>query len=92
MATILSSPPATKASLEALLREKRLQAEAPPLRGEDQRLRRVPTGVVEVDALLSGGLPRGELSEIHGPVSSGRTGLLLGLLARTTRAGALASA
>ena len=94
MATTLSSLRtrlATKATLEALLREKRLQAEAPPLRGEDQRLRRVPTGVAEVDALLSGGFPRGELSEIHGPLSSGRTGLLLGLLARTTRSGALAA-
>ena len=91
MATTLSSPPATKATLEALLREKRLQAEAPPLRGEDQRIRRVPTGIAEVDALLNGGFPRGELSEIHGPVSSGRTGLLLGLLARTTRSGALAA-
>jgi hypothetical protein len=91
MATTLLSPPATKATLEALLREKRLQAEAPPLRGEDQRRRRVPTGMAEVDALVGGGFPRGELSEIHGPVSSGRTGLLLGLLARTTRKGALAA-
>ena len=91
MATTLLSPPATKATLEALLREKRLQAEAPPLRGEDQRLRRVSTGVAEVDALVGGGFPRGELSEIHGPVSSGRTGLLLGLLARTTRTGSLAA-
>jgi hypothetical protein len=91
MAATLLSPPTTKATLEALLREKKLQAEAPPLRGEDRRLRRVPTGVPEVDALLDGGFPRGELSEVHGPVSSGRTGLLLGLLARTTRAGALAA-
>ncbi len=91
MATTFSSPLATKATLEALLREKKLQAEAPPLRGEDQRLRRVPTGTAEVDALLNGGFPRGELSEIHGPISSGRTGLLLGLLARTTRSGALAA-
>ncbi len=91
MTTTLSSPPAKKAVLEALLHEKKLQAEAPPLRGEDRRLRRVPTGIAATDALLNGGFPRGQLSEIHGPVSSGRTGLLLGLLAHTTRAGALAA-
>jgi hypothetical protein len=38
-----------------------------------------------------GGFPRGEQSEIHGPPSSGRTGVLLALLAHTTRAGALAA-
>lgn len=91
MATTLSSPPARKAALEALLREKKLQAEAPPLRGEDRRLRRVSTGVAATDALLSGGFPRGELSEIHGRPSSGRTGHLLGLLASTTRSGTLAA-
>jgi hypothetical protein len=82
---------AAKARLEALLREKKLQADAPPLRGEDCGLRPVPTGVPAVDALLGGGFPRGQLSEIHGPVSSGRTGLLLATLARATRRGALAA-
>ncbi|MCG6923908.1 MAG: DNA recombination/repair protein RecA [Acidobacteria bacterium] len=94
MATTLSSfrtGPATKAALETLLREKKLQAEAPPLRGEDRRHRRVPTGQAGVDHLLEGGFPRGHLSEVHGPVSSGRTGLVLALIARTTRAGALAA-
>ncbi|MDP9268410.1 MAG: hypothetical protein M3P27_08825, partial [Acidobacteriota bacterium] len=43
----------------------------------------LPTGVPEVDA-LTGGLPRGALSEIIGPVSSGRTSLLLALLAQAT--------
>jgi len=84
-------PGATRARLEALLREKKLQAEAPPLRGEECGLRPVPTGVPAVDALLAGGFPRGQLSEIHGPASSGRTGLLLALLARATRRGALAA-
>jgi hypothetical protein len=40
-----------------------------------------------VDRLLDGGLPRGRLSEIAGPFSSGRTSLALSLLARTTAAG-----
>ncbi len=43
----------------------------------------VPTGVPEVD-LATGGLPRGCLTEIYGPASSGRTTLLLSILARAT--------
>jgi hypothetical protein len=80
-----------KRALEDLLWARRLQADEPPLRGEDRRLRPLSTGIAEVDALVGGGFPRGALSEIHGPASSGRTGVLLGLLARTTRAGALAA-
>jgi hypothetical protein len=44
----------------------------------------VPTGVAALDA-LTGGLPRGALSEITGPASSGRTGVMLAALAETTR-------
>jgi hypothetical protein len=40
----------------------------------------VPSGVPEVDALM-GGIPRGCLTEIVGPASSGRTGLLISLMA-----------
>jgi len=46
----------------------------------------VPTGVVEVDALTTG-LPRGALTEICGSASSGRTSLLLSLLAAATGRG-----
>jgi recombination protein RecA len=42
------------------------------------------TGIAEVDA-LTGGLPRGALTEVCGPGSSGRTALLLSLLAGFTR-------
>ena len=35
-------------------------------------------------ALLGGGLPRGQVSEVHGPRSSGRTGLVLSLAAACT--------
>jgi RecA/RadA recombinase len=80
-----------KRALEALLRVRRLQAAEPPLRGEDRSRRPLATGIAELDALLAGGFPRGELSEIHGLASSGRTGVLLALLAHTTRAGALAA-
>ena len=43
----------------------------------------VPTGVPEVDS-ATGGLPRGCLTEIVGPASSGRTSLLLSILAAAT--------
>jgi hypothetical protein len=44
----------------------------------------VSSGVREVDA-LTGGLPRGGLTEVCGPVSSGRTSLLLAVLAAATQ-------
>jgi len=50
-------------------------------------VRRVPTGIAALDALLGGGLPRGHLSEIVGGPSSGRTALLHALLASATRRG-----
>ncbi len=46
----------------------------------------VPTGLTQVDA-LTGGLPRGTLTEIFGPASSGRTSLLLAILAQATARG-----
>jgi hypothetical protein len=85
-----AAPAERKRVLEDLLRARRLQADGPPLRGEDVR-RPVATGIAALDAILAGGFPRGELSEIHGPASSGRTGVLLSLLARATATGALAA-
>jgi len=84
-------PSALKLALEDLLRARRLQAEGPPLRGEDRRLSPLATGLSVIDALLGGGFPRGQVSEVHGPASSGGTGLALSLLARSTRRGALAA-
>ena len=43
----------------------------------------VPSGIPALDA-ATGGLPRGCLTEIFGPASSGRTGLLLSILAQAT--------
>jgi hypothetical protein len=42
-----------------------------------------PTGVAEIDA-VAGGVPRGAITEICGPASSGRTSLLVSLLAEAT--------
>ena len=46
----------------------------------------VSSGIAALDG-LTGGWPRGCLSEICGPVSSGRTGVLLAALARSTQNG-----
>jgi len=43
----------------------------------------IPTGIPQVDE-LTGGVPRGGLTEIFGPASSGRTSLLLALMAQAT--------
>ncbi len=48
----------------------------------------VLTGIAELDR-LTGGLPRGALSEICGPASSGRTSVLLALMASITATGEL---
>ena len=82
-------PSALKNALEDLLRARRLQADEPPLRGEDRRGRALATGIAPLDDLLYGGFPRGQVSEVHGAPSSGRTGLVLALVARLTRAGSL---
>ncbi|MFK7898486.1 MAG: hypothetical protein AB8G23_21820 [Myxococcota bacterium] len=50
-----------------------------------------PTGIPALDARLGGGFPRGRLSEICGPASSGRTSLALSLLAETLARGVLAA-
>ncbi len=46
----------------------------------------VPTGIPEIDE-LTGGLPRGALTEIYGPACSGRTSLLFSALAARTAQG-----
>jgi hypothetical protein len=84
-------PAERKRALEALLQVRRLRRDAPPLRGEDNRHRPLSTGVAALDAVLGGGLPRGRLSELHGPTSSGRTGVLVASIAALTSAGALAA-
>jgi len=50
-----------------------------------------PTAIAGLDARLHGGLPCGQLSEIAGPPSSGRTTLLLQVLAAATCRGEIAA-
>ncbi len=47
----------------------------------------LPTGIASIDTLLHGGIPRGNMTEIAGEPSSGRTTLLHSLLASATRKG-----
>jgi hypothetical protein len=56
--------------------------------GQQPHGTRHATGLKEVDAVLGGGFPAGCLSEVSGPLSSGRTSVAFGLLAELTRAGA----
>jgi hypothetical protein len=50
-------------------------------------VRRLSSGQEHIDALLSGGIPRGRISEFLGPHSSGKTSLVYCLIAATTRRG-----
>ena len=50
-------------------------------------LPRLSSGWQRLDALLGGGVPRGRISEVLGPLTSGKTSLLLVLLAAATRRG-----
>lgn len=82
------------ARLESALRERKLDrtltTALPPLERTDPSAV-VGTGVDGLDAVLHGGLPRGQLSEIAGPRSAGRTTLLFQMLAAATRRGEIAA-
>ncbi len=54
-----------------------------------QPLRLLGSGIPEIDQLLGGGIPRGDVSEIVGARSTGRTALTCALLASSTREGEL---
>ncbi len=82
------------AVLESALRARKLDrtltTALPPLERRDESAL-IPTSIAALDACLHGGLPRGQLSEIIGPRSSGRTTLLLQMMAATTRRGEIAA-
>jgi RecA/RadA recombinase len=79
-----------RADLETLLRAKKLDRTLiPAMTAEGEGP--VPTGLEALDAELGGGLPRGELSEIVGPRSSGRTTLTCRILASGVAAGEIAA-
>ena len=82
------------AGLETALRARKLDRTLttmlPPLERRDASAL-IATDVAALDACLRGGLPRGQLSEIVGPHSSGRTTLLLQVMAASTRRGEIAA-
>jgi len=84
--------PLARADLESLLRTRRLDRTlTTALPGVDPRDETAvaPSAHAGLDAHLGGGLPRGQLSEVVGARSSGRTSLLLQLAAAATRRGEL---
>jgi recombination protein RecA len=62
--------------------------------GAEQRVRIdcIPTGAINLDAAIGiGGIPRGRITEIYGPESSGKTTLCLHIVANAQRAGGVAA-
>ena len=63
--------------------------------GSDQpslKIRSISTGAINLDAVIGiGGVPRGRISEIYGPESSGKTTLCLHVIANAQRDGGVAA-
>jgi recombination protein RecA len=63
--------------------------------GEDDRIGEIaciPTGAINLDAAIGiGGVPRGRITEIYGPESSGKTTLCLHVIANCQRNGGIAA-
>ena len=76
-----------RADLESLLHTKKLDRTL--TRHPRPELEYASTGHAELDAQLHGGVPRGQVSELIGPRSSGRTSLLVRMLAAATARGEL---
>lgn len=56
------------------------------------RIESIPTGAINLDAAIGiGGIPRGRITEIYGPESSGKTTLCLHVVANAQRAGGVAA-
>jgi recombination protein RecA len=81
-----------RADLESLLRARQLDrtltTTLPQVDPRDEQAL-APSAVGALDARLGGGFPRGQLSELVGPRSSGRTSLLLQMIAAATARGEL---
>ncbi|MGH7459372.1 MAG: recombinase RecA [Longimicrobiaceae bacterium] len=62
------------------------------LDGPRARVPAIPTGAVNLDAAIGiGGIPRGRVSEIYGPESSGKTTLCLHVIANAQKSGGVAA-
>lgn len=84
--------PLARADLESLLRARHLDrtlTTALPSPDPQDEHTVAATGIMALDARLGGGFPRGQLSELVGPRSSGRGSVMLQTLAAATRRGEL---
>jgi hypothetical protein len=87
-ASLRTDAPATaRAAVESLLRARKLDRTLTSSRLPDAAVPSVPFQVQSLDTYLQGGLPAGQLSEVVGPVSSGRTTLVWQWMAAATRRG-----
>lgn len=81
-------------SIESALRSRKLDrtltTALPPLERSDPAAY-VATNIESLDVCLRGGLPRGQVCEVTGPRSSGRTAVLLQLIGAATRRGEIAA-
>jgi hypothetical protein len=82
-------PNPAMAALETALRARKLERTLTTAVGGDAGV--APTHIAALDACLQGGVPRGQLSEIAGPRSSGRTTVLLQIIAAATERGEMAA-
>src|ERR687883_1270914 len=65
----------------------RMGAESPRV-----RVAAIPTGAINLDAATGvGGVPRGRITEVYGPESSGKTTLCLHLVANAQKMGGVAA-
>ncbi len=76
-------------SLRNLLREQGLGAALPSSGSKSHPP--ASTGLVNLDALLGGGIPRGQITELVGPGSSGRTSVTFAIVAEATERGEVAA-
>jgi hypothetical protein len=85
----MPAPASNRARLESLLRLRKFDHTlGTTVVPEPLDLRwLVPTGIGELDASLGGGIPRGQLSEVVGPRSSGRLTVPVSALAGATTRG-----
>jgi hypothetical protein len=81
------SPAAARAAVESLLRDRKLDRTLTTARPLEAPAPGVPFQVQTLDTYLHGGLPAGQLSEVVGPASSGRTSLAWQWMAAATRRG-----
>ena len=96
MATVSSSEQKEKDLATALTQIERSYGKGAIMRmgvdGAQMQIEVIPTGAINLDAAIGiGGIPRGRISEIFGPESSGKTTLCLHVIANAQKKGGIAA-